>query len=361
MINPLSFVRKNILELSPYSTARDEYSGPLGIYLDANENPYNNHYNRYPDPHQRLLKERLSRIKHIPANRIFIGNGSDEAIDLVFRIFCEPGQDNAVSITPTYGMYRVAAAINGVEMREVRLREDFSLDAEALRAAADHHTKLLFLCSPNNPTGNRFPAEEIESLIRHFKGIVVLDEAYIDFSENPGFLSRLTEFPNLIILQTLSKAWGLAGLRIGLAFAREDIIALFSQVKYPYNVNIIAQQIVLEQLNKDIEPQVLEIRSQRKWVAEQLSAIPLIKRIYPSDANFLLVQVDYPCEIYNQLIEQGIIVRDRSHAPGCTGCLRITIGTPEENRKIIEVFKMSLAYVNPQARLEQCMPGGCTG
>jgi histidinol-phosphate aminotransferase len=326
------------LELSPYSTARDEYNGPLGIYLDANENPYNNHYNRYPDPHQRLLKERLSQIKKTPANRIFIGNGSDEPIDLVFRVFCEPGQDNAVSIAPTYGMYKVAAAINNVEMREVRLRENFSLDTEALLAAADSHTKLLFLCSPNNPTGNSFPAEEIELLIRQFKGIVVLDEAYIDFSENPGFLSRLEEFPSLIILQTLSKAWGMAGLRVGLTFAREDIIAILSRVKYPYNVNIITQQIVLEQLNKNIKTQVSEIRSQRKWVEAQFATIPLVKRIYPSDANFLLIQVDNPREIYKELIAKEIIVRDRSCVPGCAGCLRITIGAPEENRRLIEAF-----------------------
>ncbi|MDR2682357.1 MAG: histidinol-phosphate transaminase [Dysgonamonadaceae bacterium] len=339
MIDPLSFVRKNILELAPYSTARDEYSGPLGIYVDANENPYNNHYNRYPDPHQRLLKERLSQIKRVPVPRIFIGNGSDEPIDLVFRVFCEPGQDNAVSIAPTYGMYKVAAAINHIAMREVRLRDDFSLDIEALLAAADDHTKLLFLCSPNNPTGNSFPAEAIESLIRQFQGVVVLDEAYIDFAETPGFLSRLAEFPNLIILQTLSKAWGLAGLRIGLAFAREDITGILSRVKYPYNVNGIAQQIVLEQLNKNIEPQALEIRSQRKAVEEQLAAIPFIRRIYPSDANFLLVRVDDPRAVYNQLIAQGIIVRDRSTMPGCAGCLRITIGTPEENRQIIEALR----------------------
>ncbi|GHV57228.1 histidinol-phosphate aminotransferase [Bacteroidia bacterium] len=339
MTDPVSLIRKNILELSPYSTARDEYSGPLGIYLDANENPYNNHYNRYPDPHQRLLKERLSQIKQTPVNRIFIGNGSDEPIDLVFRVFCEPGQDNAVSIAPTYGMYKVAAVINNIEMREVRLRKDFSLDTEALLSVADDHSKLLFICSPNNPTGNCFPAEDIEQLIKQFKGVVILDEAYIDFSEKPGFLSRLTEFPNLIILQTLSKAWGMAGLRIGLAFAREDIIAILSRVKYPYNVNIIAQQIVLEQLTKNIQPQVSEIRSQRKWVEAQLAAIPLVKHIYPSDANFLLIRVEQPHSIYTELINQGIIVRDRSNVPGCAGCLRITIGTPEENQCMIDIFQ----------------------
>jgi histidinol-phosphate aminotransferase len=339
MIDPLSLVRKNILELSPYSTARDEYSGSLGIYMDANENPYNSAYNRYPDPHHRLLKERLAQIKKVPAGTIFVGNGSDEAIDLVFRVFCEPGRDNIVSIVPTYGMYKVAAAINNVEMREVRLREDFSLDAEALLAAADKHTRLLFICSPNNPTGNCFPAEEIEQLIRQFKGMVVLDEAYIDFSERPGFLARLAEFPNLIIFQTLSKAWGMAGLRIGLAFAREDIVALFSQVKYPYNVNIVAQQIALEQLNKNIKTQVTEIQSQRKWVEVQLDTILLVKRVYSSDANFLLIRVDHPHTIYKELITRGIIVRDRSNVQGCEGCLRITIGTPEENQRMIEILQ----------------------
>jgi histidinol-phosphate aminotransferase len=339
MIDPVRLVRKNIVELAPYSTARDEYDGPLGIYLDANENPYNNRYNRYPDPHQRLLKERLSQIKKTPANRIFIGNGSDEPIDLVFRVFCEPGRDNAVSIAPTYGMYKVAAAINNIALREVRLRDDFSPDVEALLSAADEHTRLLFLCSPNNPTGNRFPDGDVERIIRQFQGIVVLDEAYIDFSEQPGFLSRLAEFPNLIILQTLSKAWGMAGLRIGLAFAQEDIIGILSRIKYPYNINGVAQQIALEQLNKNTEMQVSEIRLQRKWVEAQLSAIPAVKQVYPSDANFLLVRVDHPREVYMRLIEQGIIVRDRSHVPGCAGCLRITIGTPEENGRMIEVFE----------------------
>jgi histidinol-phosphate aminotransferase len=338
MIDPISLVRKNIVNLSPYSTARDEYNGPLGIYLDANENPYNTDYNRYPDPHQRRLKERIAQIKKIPTEQIFIGNGSDEPIDLLFRVFCEPERDNALAIAPSYGMYKVAAAINNIEMRDVRLLDDFSLDADALLATADKHSKLLFLCSPNNPTGNSFPAETIERIIRQFPGIVVLDEAYIDFSEKPGFLSRLAEFPNLIILQTLSKAWGMAGLRIGLAFAREDICGILSRVKYPYNVNRIAQQIVLEELNKNIKTQVEEIRSQRKWVESQLSAMPLIKHIYPSDANFLLVKVDEPRRIYEALIAQGIIVRDRSNVPGCAGCLRISIGTPEENQRMIEVF-----------------------
>jgi histidinol-phosphate aminotransferase len=340
MIDPITLVRKNIQELSPYSTARDEYSGPLGIYLDANENPYNSPYNRYPDPHQRALKERLAQIKKVPANRIFVaGSGSDEAIDLLLRIFCEPGRHNALALTPSYGMYKVSAAIHRTEMREIPLNADFSLNIDAIRAAADSRTRLLFLCSPNNPTGNSFPAQEIEFLIRESPHIVVLDEAYIDFSEQPGFLTRLAAYPNLIILQTLSKAWGMAGLRIGLAFAREDILQIFSKVKYPYNVSALAQQTVLENLDKDIRPQITEIRAQRKQLAAQLSALPAVRRVYPSDANFLLVEVDAPRETYLRLIERQIIVRDRSTLPGCAGCLRITVGTPEENRQTIDVFK----------------------
>jgi histidinol-phosphate aminotransferase len=232
----------------------------------------------------------------------------------------------------------VAAAINNIEMRQVPLREDFSLDVEGLLAAADAHSKVLWLCSPNNPTANSFPAAEIEGLIRQFPGIVVLDEAYIDFSAHPGFLPRLAEFPNLIVLQTLSKAWGLAGLRLGLAFAREDIIRTLSNVKYPYNINVVTQQLVMQQLAKDIRPQVTEIRTQRQWVEQQLAAIPLVRHIFPSDANFLLIRVDHPKAVYNALIAQGIIVRDRSTIPGCEGCLRVTIGTPEENRRMIRAF-----------------------
>ena len=242
-----------------------------------------------------------------------------------------------MSIAPTYGMYKVAAAINNVGMTEVPLRDDFSLDADALLSlAAGKRAKLMFICSPNNPTGNSFPAEAIELLVRQFKGMIILDEAYIDFSERPGFLSRLDEFPNLIILQTLSKAWGMAGLRLGLAFARNDLVTFMSRVKYPYNINIVAQSIVLERLNGNIEPQVAEIRLQRKWLEEQLAAIGIVKHIYPSDANFILARFDSPRKIYSMLIEQGIIVRDRSGAAGCSGCLRITVGTPDENRKMIE-------------------------
>lgn len=332
-------LRENIRTLAPYSTARDEYQGELGIYLDANENPYDNNYNRYPDPHQKNLKRRLAEIKGVPVEKIFIGNGSDEPIDLVFRLFCEPRRHNAVSIAPTYGMYKVAAAINDVQMREVQLEPGFTLDAEKLLAAADENTRLLFLCSPNNPSGNCFPKKEIEKVIRRFNGIVILDEAYIDFAGQPGFLSELDEYPNLVILQTLSKAWGMAGLRLGLAFAQPLIVDTLSRVKYPYNINVVTQKIVFEQLRKSPDAQIAEIVSERGRVLEGLAKNPVIRKIHPTDANFVLVEVDEPRTIYDRLIGAGIIVRDRSRIKGCEGCLRITIGTPEENDRLLETLK----------------------
>ena len=332
-------LRENIRTLAPYSTARDEYQGELGIYLDANENPYDNNYNRYPDPHQKNLKRRLAEIKGVPVEKIFIGNGSDEPIDLVLRLFCEPRRHNAVSIAPTYGMYKVAAAINDVQMREVQLEPGFTLDAEKLLAATDENTRLLFLCSPNNPSGNCFPKKEIEKVIRRFNGIVILDEAYIDFAGQPGFLSELDEYPNLVILQTLSKAWGMAGLRLGLAFAQPLIVDTLSRVKYPYNINVVTQKIVLEQLRKSPDAQIAEIVSERGRVLEGLAKNPVIRKIHPTDANFVLVEVDEPRTIYDRLIGAGIIVRDRSRIKGCEGCLRITIGTPEENDRLLETLK----------------------
>ena len=332
-------LRENIRTLAPYSTARDEYQGELGIYLDANENPYDNNYNRYPDPHQKNLKRRLAEIKGVPVEKIFIGNGSDEPIDLVFRLFCEPRRHNAVSIAPTYGMYKVAAAINDVQMREVQLEPGFTLDAEKLLAAADENTRLLFLCSPNNPSGNCFPKKEIEKVIRRFNGIVILDEAYIDFAGQPGFLSELDEYPNLVILQTLSKAWGMAGLRLGLAFAQPLIVDTLSRVKYPYNINVVTQKIVFEQLRKSPDAQIAEIVSERGRVLEGLAKNPVIRKIHPTDANFVLVEVDEPRTIYDRLIGAGIIVRDRSRIKGCEGCLRITLGTPEENDRLLETLK----------------------
>ena len=333
-------VRPNIRALKPYSTARDEYAGgEITTWLDANENPYDNGLNRYPDPHQRELKRRIAALKGVRESQIFLGNGSDEAIDLAYRIFCQPGRDNAVSIAPTYGMYRVAADTNDVEMREVALGAEFSLPTDALLAAADERTKLLWLCSPNNPTGNAFPTGEIERLLRTFDGMVVLDEAYIDFAAGTGFLPRLDAFPNLIILQTLSKAWGMAGIRLGMAFAAEPVAELFARVKYPYNINGPTQQTVAERLSADIAPQVAELRSERSRMARALATCPAVERVYPSDANFLLVRTAAPDRLYDALIAAGVIVRNRSRIPGCEGCLRITIGRPEENDRMLQTVQ----------------------
>jgi len=333
-----NLVRDNIRSLSPYSTARDEYQGGIGMFLDANENPYDNGVNRYPDPRQRALKARLAQIKGVDVKNIFIGNGSDEPIDLVFRVFCEPRIDNAVSMAPTYGMYRVAAATNDVEMVEVQLEEDFSLDPRKLLAAADRHTKLIFLCSPNNPTSNSIPREQIVEVLENFGGMVVLDEAYIDFSERKSMLPELAKYPNLIILQTLSKAWGMAGLRLGLAYATEYVVELFSRVKYPYNINVVTQQMVLDRLSQPIDGHVREILAQRGEVVKAISKLPVVKHVYPSDANFILARFDDPREVYRLLVDAGVIVRDRSGIRGCEGCLRITIGTPEENRKLVDIL-----------------------
>ncbi len=333
-------VRPNIWALKPYSTARDEYAGgEISTWLDANESPYDNGLNRYPDPHQRELKQRIARMKGVRERQVFLGNGSDEAIDLPYRIFCMPGRDNAVSIAPTYGMYRVAADINDVEMREVPLGNDFALPVDALLAACDERTKLLWICSPNNPTGNAFPAAEIERLVRAFDGMVILDEAYIDFADGPGFLPRLDEFPNLIILQTFSKAWGMAGVRLGMAFAAEPVAELMARVKYPYNINCLAQATVAERLATDISAQVAEIRAERRRMAGALAACGAIERVYPSDANFLLVRTPAPDRLYDALIAAGVIVRNRSRVRGCEGCLRITIGRPEENDRMLRTVE----------------------
>ena len=340
-MRPLAeLVRPNIRTLAPYSTARDEYGGQrIDVWLDANESPYDNGVNRYPDPRQQRLREVLAARKGVATDRIFIGSGSDEAIDLAYRIFCRPGIDNAVSIAPTYGMYRVAAAVNDVELREVPLGDDFSLPVERLLAAADERSKLLWLCSPNNPTGNAFPDREIEELLRRFDGVVVLDEAYIDFAEGRGFLPRIDEFPNLIVLQTLSKAWGMAGLRLGLAFASEQIAALFGQVKYPYNINTLTQQTAAECLRRNIAAQVAQIREERGRLATALAGCGCIEQVYPSQANFLLVKTADPDRLYGELIAAGVIVRNRTRIAGCEGCLRITVGTPAENGRMLETVK----------------------
>ena len=339
MIDPLDIVRPNIRALSPYSTARDEYEGGIGIFLDANESPYDNGMNRYPDPRQRKLKARISELYGAAPDTIFIGNGSDEAIDLAFRIFCTPAQDNAVAITPSYGMYRVAADINDVEMREVPLAPDFTLDNDRLLAACDDRTRLIFVCSPNNPSGNAFELGQLVDLVGRARAMVIIDEAYIDFSTKGSLLPRLAEFPNLIILRTLSKARAMAGLRVGLAFAAPQVAELFARVKYPYNINCLAQQTALEQLEKPIVAQVAEIISERTRCAAALAECPEVARVYPSDANFLLVKVRGARRLYNHLVERGIIVRDRSKMVGCDESLRITIGTPAENDKMLETVR----------------------
>ncbi len=336
----LKLARPNILGLEAYSTARDDCgSNQPEIFLDANENPYNNGINRYPDPHQKALKSRISEIKGIAAGSLFLGNGSDEAIDLVYRVFCEPGESNTVSIAPSYGMYEVAAAMNDVEFRKVQLRPDFSMDTEAMLAATDSKTRLMFICSPNNPTGNSFPAEQIEELLERFGGVVVLDEAYIDFSVRPSLASLVKIYPNLIVLQTLSKAWGMAGLRIGLAVADPAVISLMSKVKYPYNINVVAQKMALMKLDEAAKDKaVAEIVGQRFRLEKGLRKCPEVKGIYSSDANFLLVRFDNPDEVYGRLLAGGVIVRNRSKVPGCEGCLRITVGTPAENDRLLRLL-----------------------
>ncbi|PRZ02105.1 histidinol-phosphate transaminase [Marinilabilia salmonicolor] len=333
-------LRPNIRDLKPYSSARDEFSGEAAVFLDANENPFNAPFNRYPDPYQRELKKRIAAIKEISAENIFLGNGSDEAIDIAIRAFCEPGKDNIVSISPTYGMYQVAADINNIDVKKVLLTPDFELDAEALLKAADEHTKIIFLCSPNNPTGNCFSPQEVKKILDEFNGIVVLDEAYIDFAPDKSWLTRLTQYPNLIILQTFSKAWGMAGIRLGMAFAKDEIINVFSKIKYPYNVNILTQQKALELLsdNDTMKRWVKELLEERTRLIETLKTKDFVKKVYPTDANFVLIKTPEPKKIYNYLVARKIIVRDRSNVALCEGCLRITVGTPEENRELIEAL-----------------------
>ncbi|WP_075590294.1 histidinol-phosphate transaminase [Labilibacter marinus] len=331
-------IRPNIKSLKPYSSARDEYSGEEAIFLDANENPFNEPYNRYPDPYQRKLKTKIAEIKSISEKSIFLGNGSDEAIDLAFRAFCEPGVDNIVSIDPTYGMYQVAADINNIEVRKVKLTPDFELDTTKLLSVADENSKLLFICSPNNPTGNSFKKEDIITLIEKFEGLVVLDEAYIDFAPEKSFLPDLNKYPNLIILQTLSKAWGMAGIRLGMAFTSPEIITIFNHIKYPYNINILTQQKALELLEKEDEKNgwVEELLKQKAAMTIQIKGYSFVEKIYPSDANYLLVKTNAPKEIYNFLVEQGVIIRDRSTVSLCEGCLRLTIGSKKENKALYE-------------------------
>ena len=334
-------LRTNIKALKPYSSARDEFTGEADVYLDANENPFNAPYNRYPDPLQWAVKEKIATIKNIVVEKIFLGNGSDEPIDIVYRAFCEPGIDNVVSIDPTYGMYQVAADINNVEIRKVKLNEDFGFSAQKLLDAANIYTKAIFICSPNNPTGNLLDKSEIVKLITCFDGLVVVDEAYIDFSPESSLLSELDKYENLIILQTFSKAWGLAGIRLGMAFAQPEIIRIFNKIKYPYNINMLTQKKALELLDliPEKEAWVKTIVDERDKMVRKLFKLPFVQVVYPSDANFLLVKMHDARGIYDYLKDQKIIVRDRSKIALCDDCLRITIGSPMENKMLRKALK----------------------
>lgn len=333
--------RPNIRRLKPYSSARDEYKGKTAsVFLDANENPYNQPYNRYPDPLQGEVKQALSAVKGVDPDSVFLGNGSDEAIDLLFRAFCEPGCDNVVAIDPTYGMYEVCAAINNVAYRKVPLDEAFRFRADDMLRKADAQTKLMFLCSPNNPTGNSLDRAEVERLLDAFDGLVVVDEAYIDFSSEPSLLGQLKERPNLVILQTFSKAWGCAGIRLGIACAHPEVIAILNKIKYPYNVNLLTQREALHMLQQPLQVQqwVDVLLKERERLMEAFAELPCCLQVYPTDANFFLAKVTDANGIYARLVEQGIIVRNRSHVTLCDNCLRITVGTSEENDALLEAL-----------------------
>jgi len=338
-------VRDNIKKLVPYSSARDEFKGEASIFLDANENcfgsPLEKNYNRYPDPLQIKLKEKISKIKGVPIQNIFLGNGSDEAIDILFRSFCNPGKDNVILIPPTYGMYEVSGNINDVEVRNVLLNAEFQLNTDGISEATDENTKLIFLCSPNNPTGNSLNREDIQFVLNNFNGIVVIDEAYIDFSKQKNFISELKKCPNLVVLQTLSKAWGLAGLRIGIAFASQQIIDVFNKIKPPYNINEASQELAMKALDnmEQVNDWIKSIVVERDKLIIRFKQFSFMKKVFPSDANFLLVKVEEPDRVYQYLINSGIIVRDRSQITLCEGCLRITVGTPEENILLIKTLK----------------------
>lgn len=342
--NIQNLVRPNILKMSPYSSARSEFKGQADVFLDANENPFNTGYNRYPDPLQKELKQRIFEIKGIAPKHIFLGNGSDEAIDLLFRIFCTAGQDHIITLPPTYGMYQVSAAISDIPIKSVPLTADFQPDVAAILEQTDEASKLLFLCSPNNPTGNSFDLNLIEKLIQSFPGIVVVDEAYIDFAGQVSCLSLLEQYDNLVVLQTFSKAWGLAGIRLGMAFASEEIIGLFNKVKPPYNVNQLTQSTALKAL-EDVTEQtrwVTAILEQRAILRAALEGFSFVEKVYPSDANFLLVKVTDPNLLYQHLVEQKIIVRNRSTVLLCEGCLRITVGLEVENQRLLRSLSILL-------------------
>jgi len=335
-------VRKNIWSLAPYSSARDEYSGKEAhVFLDANENPYGAPFNRYPDPLQRELKKQISKVKGIPVDMIFLGNGSDEAIDLPYRIFCEPGKDNVVAIEPTYGMYKVCADINDIEYRRVLLDKNFDFKATDLLAACDAHTKIIWLCSPNNPTGNSLNRDEIIKVIEGFEGIVIVDEAYSDFAQQKTLRAELAKYPNLIVLNTMSKAWALAGIRLGMAFATKEIISIYNKVKYPYNVNQLTQQQALEALKDpfEVDKWVKTLLSERSRLMQAFAELPVCEEVYKTDANFFLAKVTDAQKIYDYLVDKGIIVRNRSRIQLCNNCLRVTIGTKNENNELLAALR----------------------
>lgn len=339
-----SLIRENIKKLSPYSSARDEFSGTASVFLDANENslgsPLMKWYNRYPDPHQLALKEAIGQIKKTPAEQIFLGNGSDECIDILFRCFCRPGIDNIIICPPTYGMYEVSAHINDIEVRQAPLLDDFQLNLAHLENLIDANTRIIWICSPNNPTGNSIDRADIEMTLNNFQGIVVIDEAYINFAKQKSFLQELTEYPNLVVLQTFSKAWGLAGLRLGMAFASTEIIQLMNQVKPPYNINQATQDLAMKALEEtgQVNDMILEIVAMRDALAEVFERIPIIRKVYPSDANFLLIKIDQADQVYEYLLTEEIVVRNRSKVMLCADCLRITIGTEKENTQLIDAL-----------------------
>lgn len=345
MFNLDTLIRNNIKNLKPYSSARHEFEGMASVFLDANENPFGSSlqdaFNRYPDPLQWQLKFQITRIKGVPAENIFVGNGSDEVIDLAYRIFCNPGTDNVIICPPTYGMYEVSANINDVEIRKVSLTPNFQLDVEGILSAVDEHTKLLFICSPNNPTGNNMIRADIELLLNNFPGIVIIDEAYINYSNQKTFIQELTEYPNLVVMQTLSKAWGLAALRLGLCYASLDIIDLFNKVKPPYNINLASQDLALQALqhSTQVNEWILITVEERDALAQQLTAFSFVEKVYNSDANFLLVKVADANKLYQYLAGNEVVVRNRSKEPLCEGCLRITVGTPAENETLLNLLK----------------------
>lgn len=337
-----SLVRENVKRLKPYSSARDEFKefDKDMIFLDANENPFTNGVNRYPDPQQRNLKTVLAKQKEIETDNILLGNGSDEVLDLIYRAFCEPKQDNIITLLPTYGMYKVLAEINDIENREVLLTENFQPNIDAIQASINVNSKILFICSPNNPTGNAFNEKGIEQLLNSFKGLVVIDEAYIDFSSQQSWLNRLSEFPNLIVTQTLSKAYGLAGIRLGICYASSNIISILNKIKPPYNVNELTQQRALNRVLKseDVDYEIINILNERNILIKALVAVKFISKIYPTDANFVLIKVDDANKRYNQLLENGIVIRNRTTQPLCENTLRLTVGTETENKKLIKVL-----------------------